>query len=150
MPIGCPSQRPEPKSACRPVSRPIEAISCAEFAATGSLSTRWFHGFDAGKTGQPAIVGEPAAPPPPSARAARIVAALERIEHRAPARSRLEQPEEDVAAGCIGGRDPELGPDEPRDLAETAARGDRAGGLDPVGERQAAPDRAHPAGEHGE
>ena len=35
MPIGAPSQRPEPKSGCSPVERPIDAISCAEFAATG-------------------------------------------------------------------------------------------------------------------
>src|SRR3954447_17721936 len=50
MPIGPPSQRPEPKSACSPRSRPIEEMTASEFAATGSASTRWFHGFDAGKT----------------------------------------------------------------------------------------------------
>ena len=36
MPIREPSQRPEPKSACTPLSTPIEAMIVAEFAATGS------------------------------------------------------------------------------------------------------------------
>ena len=51
-----PSQSPLPKSACTPES-PIDAISVAELAATGSLSTRWFHAFVAGNTGQPPIFG---------------------------------------------------------------------------------------------
>src|SRR5262245_63301696 len=51
MPIGPPSHSPEPKSGCRPVPAPIDWIICAEFAATGSESTRWFHAFEAGKTG---------------------------------------------------------------------------------------------------
>ena len=50
IPIGEPSQRPEPKSACRPVSAPIEAMTAAELAATGSLSTRRFQGLVFGKT----------------------------------------------------------------------------------------------------
>ena len=49
MPIGAPSQSPEPKSGWSPVESPIDAISCAEFAATGSVSTRWFHALLAGK-----------------------------------------------------------------------------------------------------
>src|SRR5579862_6411939 len=57
MPIGPPSQVPEPKSACTGAFKPIEAISWAEFAATGSLSTRWFHGLFAGKTGQRGAAG---------------------------------------------------------------------------------------------
>src|SRR5690349_24686562 len=56
MPILEPSHSPLPKSACTPES-PIEAISIAEFAATGSLSTRSFHAFVAGNTVQPPIVG---------------------------------------------------------------------------------------------
>ena len=50
IPIGEPSQRPEPKSACRPVSTPIEAMTAAELRATGSLSTRRFQGLVFGKT----------------------------------------------------------------------------------------------------
>src|SRR5512144_2689155 len=50
MPIGPPSHRPEPKSACSPRSRPIDEMIVSEFAATGSVSTRWFQGLDAGKT----------------------------------------------------------------------------------------------------
>src|SRR5919201_2826069 len=68
IPIGPPSQRPEPKSACTPVFNPIERIIVAEFAATGSLSTRRFQAFEAGKTGQRGAEGrrsacaEPARP----------------------------------------------------------------------------------------
>src|SRR3954453_16284671 len=51
MPIGPPWYRPEPKSACRPVPAPIDATIALELAATGSPSTRWFHGLLAGKTG---------------------------------------------------------------------------------------------------
>src|SRR5690349_24692075 len=56
MPILEPSHSPLPKSACTPES-PIEAISVAESAATGSLSTRSFHAFVAGNTWQPASFG---------------------------------------------------------------------------------------------
>src|SRR5262245_65329904 len=52
IPIGEPCHRPEPKSAWRPVETPIEAMIAAELRATGSLSTRRFHGFDFGKTVQ--------------------------------------------------------------------------------------------------
>src|SRR5437764_4206211 len=52
IPIGPPSHVPEPKSACTGESSPIEAISCAESEATGSVSTRSFHALLAGKTGQ--------------------------------------------------------------------------------------------------
>ena len=41
MPIGPPSQSPEPKSACMWSSRPIEATRRSESGATGSRSTRW-------------------------------------------------------------------------------------------------------------
>src|SRR5581483_11835474 len=57
MPIGPPFQRPEPKSAWRPVPAPIDWISCAEFAATGSASTRWFHALSDGKTGHRGAAG---------------------------------------------------------------------------------------------
>src|SRR2546425_8482062 len=63
MPIFEPSQVPEPKSACTPVPSPIEAMIAAELDATGSVVTGWFHGFDAGKTGQPATVGDGAVAP---------------------------------------------------------------------------------------
>ena len=69
MPIGSPSYSPEPKSGWRPVSRPIEAISCAESAATGSVSTRSFHAFVAGKIvqrGAPGTRSALAVPPPRS------------------------------------------------------------------------------------
>ncbi len=52
IPIGPPSQSPEPKSACMWSSSPIEATSRSESGATGSLSTRWFQGLAAGNTGQ--------------------------------------------------------------------------------------------------
>src|SRR5689334_3082573 len=58
MPILDPSQVPEPKSACTPVSRPIDAMIAFELAATGSVSTGWFHGLLAGNTGQPPSVGD--------------------------------------------------------------------------------------------
>src|ERR1044072_7453563 len=74
MPIGEPSHSPEPKSAWRPVEAPIELTIAAEFAATGSLSTRWFHGFDFGKTGHLGAAGTRSAPADgaPSARATAI------------------------------------------------------------------------------
>ena len=55
MPIGRPSQSPEPKSGCMVSSAPIERTMASDFAWTGSPSTRWFQGFDAGKTAHPAI-----------------------------------------------------------------------------------------------
>src|SRR5947207_11723994 len=101
MPIGCPSQSPEPKSACTGSSSPIERIIAAELGATGSLSTRWFHGFVAGKIGQPAIVGAFGAAP-----AAKLLDAskastsnLERIQHRGPSRSGLQQRSEERRVG---------------------------------------------------
>jgi hypothetical protein len=100
MPIGLPSQRPEPKSACTESSSPIERMISAEFGATGSLSRRWFHGFEVRDTGQPAICGEDRRHRRPSASTARSAAALERIEHRAAPRGRrLEQAEEEVPGG---------------------------------------------------
>src|SRR3569833_2575722 len=57
MPIGPPSHWPEPKSGWRPVEPPIEAMICAESAATGSVSTRWFHGLFTGKTGHAGAEG---------------------------------------------------------------------------------------------
>src|SRR3954467_4969258 len=61
MPIGPPSQRPEPKPAWRPGWAPSGAIRRCESAATGSLSTRSFHGLVVGKTGQPPAPGGAAA-----------------------------------------------------------------------------------------
>src|SRR6266511_3344631 len=57
IPIGAPSQRPEPKSACRPVPPPIEEMISEELHATGRRSARWFHGFVFGKTGQRGAAG---------------------------------------------------------------------------------------------
>ena len=57
IPIGAPSQSPEPKSGWRPVPAPIDPMIAAESGATGRRSTRRFHGFEAGKTGQPASRG---------------------------------------------------------------------------------------------
>src|SRR4051794_15127150 len=74
MPMRDPSQRPEPKSACTGESRPMLRMSVAELFATGSVSTRSFHGLEAGKTGQPAIVGE--APVPAPAEAVTATAAM--------------------------------------------------------------------------
>src|SRR3990172_8864635 len=52
IPIGPPSQSPEPKSAWRCLSEPIEATIAAEPGATGSVSMRRFQKLSAGKTGQ--------------------------------------------------------------------------------------------------
>src|SRR5215813_4082649 len=52
MPIGCPCQRPAPKSAWSPLVAPIELMIVAESDSTGSLSTGTFHGLSAGKTAQ--------------------------------------------------------------------------------------------------
>src|SRR3954451_5461622 len=46
---------PAPKSACTASSSPTACTIAAERGCTGSASTRWFHGLDAGKTEQPAI-----------------------------------------------------------------------------------------------
>jgi hypothetical protein len=54
MPIGPPFHFPEPKSGWSPVPAPIVAMIAVEFAATGSESTRSFHGLSAGKSEQPA------------------------------------------------------------------------------------------------
>ena len=56
MPIGPPSQSPEPKSAWIPPSIPIERTIAFESAATGSVSTRWLVAKEEGKSGQPASV----------------------------------------------------------------------------------------------
>ncbi len=48
---------------CRPRSRPIVAIKVAESPAFGRASMRWFHTFEAGKTGQPGAPGSDGAPP---------------------------------------------------------------------------------------
>src|SRR6476660_3708375 len=97
----------------------------AEPGATGSLSTRWFHGFEAGKTGQPAIFACSLPPAPlTSTSAATNTGHLERIEHRASAGRRLEQAEEQVTGRRVGGRDPELGPEQAGHVGEVAAGGD--------------------------
>src|SRR5918996_354413 len=54
MPIGLPSQRPEPKSACTLSSSPIERTMASELEATGRWSTRWLVVKSAGNSGQPA------------------------------------------------------------------------------------------------
>ena len=61
IPIGPPSQSPEPKSAWTLSPAPIAATIAAELGATGSLSTRWFQGLVAGKTGQAGACGSRAA-----------------------------------------------------------------------------------------
>ena len=57
IPIGPPSQRPEPKSAFSAPSTPIERTIAAESGATGSASTRWLVDQPDGNSGQPAIGG---------------------------------------------------------------------------------------------
>ncbi len=59
IPIGPPSQRPEPKSGWRWPEGPTDATICCELTATGSLSTRRFQALSAGNTGHPATVGVP-------------------------------------------------------------------------------------------
>src|SRR5437868_784909 len=85
MPIGAPWYRPEPKSAWTGRSAPIEAISVAEFLATGRRSTRWFHGLLRGKTGQRGAPrsGRPAvdaASPTRATRNTRAASGLTRLE----------------------------------------------------------------------
>src|SRR5271170_4008331 len=57
MPIGPPSQRPAPKSACKVTLAPIVPTSVAELAATGSWLMGAFQTLFVGKTGQFPIVG---------------------------------------------------------------------------------------------
>ena len=64
MPIGPPSQRPEPKSACTAQAAPIERTIVREFCRTGRLSTRLFQTFVLGRSGRSARPG--AARPPPA------------------------------------------------------------------------------------
>ena len=75
IPIGLPCQRLEPKSACKPVLAPIEEMTAAEFFAMGRRSTRWFHGFDFGKTGQRGAAGTRSALAAPPAAASTATAA---------------------------------------------------------------------------
>src|SRR3954452_19071281 len=85
MPIGTPLYVPDPKSACTPAPAPIEATMRAEPAATGSLSTRWFHGLLRGKTWQRAAprTGRPAlVAARPSRRVAITAAATARMSGR--------------------------------------------------------------------
>src|SRR5687767_717085 len=51
MPFGAPFHT-VPKSACRPVDRPILAIKVAELGSTGSAETSWFHGLSGGNIGR--------------------------------------------------------------------------------------------------
>src|SRR5947208_824539 len=56
---------PPPKSGCRLRVAPMLAISADELLRTGRLSTVLFHALVAGKTRQPAIIGEvPSSPLP--------------------------------------------------------------------------------------
>ena len=60
IPIGPPAHLPEPKSGWRPVPAPMLAMIASEFDATGSESTRVFHGLSAGNigaAGQPGSMG---------------------------------------------------------------------------------------------
>src|SRR6185369_10853321 len=75
---------------------------------------------------------------------------LEGVQNGAPPGGVLERPKEDVAGSGIGGRDCELRPEQAGDLSEARAARNLARSDDPVRERQASPDRAHPPGEHGE
>src|SRR5918997_1774349 len=61
MPIGAPSQRPEPKSACTLSPAPIERTIASELGCTGRRSTRRFQWLSAGKTGHPASTAAPTA-----------------------------------------------------------------------------------------
>src|SRR4051794_14665070 len=76
MPIGLPSQVPEPKSGWMPRSSPIDATIASEPASTGSLSTRRFVENDDGNRRQ-LVAADPAsgAPPPASVAAASTTAA---------------------------------------------------------------------------
>ena len=61
IPIGAPSQVPEPKSGCRPPASPIDRITARELGATGSRSTLLFQALSGGKTGHRGAVGSGAA-----------------------------------------------------------------------------------------
>src|SRR3954452_4979331 len=62
MPIGLPSQRPEPKSAWKWSPRPIERTIAPELAATGRRSTRSLVVKLGPNSGQPAIAAVTATP----------------------------------------------------------------------------------------
>jgi len=59
MPIGPPSHKPAPKSACIPVVAPMLVTYACELASTGRLSTRRFQMLSPGNTGQPPMPGPP-------------------------------------------------------------------------------------------
>ena len=67
MPIGPPSHRPDPKSACMWASAPMLLTIAAEPASTGSRSTRAFHWLVRGNTGQLLAPGSGWAGEPPAA-----------------------------------------------------------------------------------
>src|SRR5262245_53545103 len=58
MPIGPPSQVPEPKSACTAEPLPMLATSLAESPRTGSLETSACHTLSAGKIWQFVALGD--------------------------------------------------------------------------------------------
>src|SRR5262245_17790991 len=63
MPIGPPSHRPAPKSACTVLPRPIAATKAAESPRTGSRSPRECPPWSAGKIGHdPPLTGAPERP----------------------------------------------------------------------------------------
>ena len=72
IPIGPPSQSPEPKSACIVFVGPIAATVAADPAATGSASTRRFQALSAGNTGHDFAVGSGDPHEPVAATAAAI------------------------------------------------------------------------------
>src|SRR4051794_29973589 len=90
MPIGLPSQRPDPKSAWKWSSSPIERTIAFESAATGSWSTRWLVVKLGPNSGQPASAAAVAATPSiagyssASAREVRRVheTVAQRLDHR--------------------------------------------------------------------
>jgi hypothetical protein len=61
IPIGRPSQRPDPKSAWKVSSSPIERTMVVESGATGAWSTRWLVAKLGPNSGQPAIAAAAAA-----------------------------------------------------------------------------------------
>ena len=90
IPIGPPSQVPGAEVGVEAGAAPIDPMIAAEFAATGSASTRWFHGLS-GREHGPAAGGAP--------RRAQSGASAERVDSLQP-RSRCDRSSEPRTGGA--------------------------------------------------
>ena len=103
MPIGPPSQRPEPKSAWRFRPAPIDPTIADELPATGSASTRLFQTLEAGKTGHCGAPGSgyAAADPAVTASASVVTRAARRMQRVSAPTSAAFIPQPVVASSFV-------------------------------------------------